>query len=851
LIVPNPGMARAFLLTLVAALVTTAPAAAAPRSAGPRPAPPARPKPATRPAKAAEPAIRFEKLTLLPPRIRLGGPNAGHRVVVLGTTANGKTVDLTGKVRLVTGSLKVAAADGNRVAARGDGKTALVATYGELTARSAVEVADAGAAPYQSFRNDVVPVLARLGCSAGTCHGANSGKGGFKLSLRGYAPELDFLWITRQFSGRRISPEEPEQSLFLRKPLMEVPHGGGQALTPGSPEHRTLLGWLREGAPGLAEAEPRLTALRALPGDRTYQPRETQRLIVQAEYSDGSTRDVTDRVLFRSNDSAVAEVSGDGVITAVGPGATAVQAKFGDLLAVVRATVPFPFKVDPAAYRRPGGVVDTPVLAKLRQLNLEPGGPCSDEEFLRRVFIDVLGTLPTSDEARRFLDDPAPDKRERLIEAVLQRPEYASIWALKLCDVSMVRKEHMGRKNTVALHQWLTEQFLANRPWDQLTADLLTATGAPEENPATLWWASRQSTRPNARGWVRHYELTGEVAAQVFLGQRIQCAKCHNHPTERYTQDDYYRFAAIFAQVNGEGRADPIPDRFVATDPGEVRQPRTGQVPAAPVGAAPLTVAEGEDRRVRFVEWLRGEGKDLFARAAVNRVWARLFGQGIVEPVDDLRSTNPARNEALLDALAREFIAHGYDLKHLIGVILRSRTYQTTSQATRHNLVDTQFFSRYPVRRLQGEELVDALAQVTGVPDRFATFPVGTRAIELPDSELPSQALDTFGRPTRVTPCDCDRNPAPSLSQALELFNGDALQAKLRHPEGIVLNLIRAARPESEAIEELYLRALSRRPTPRESEAVQQALLRSPNLQEGMQDLLWALLNTKEFMFQH
>jgi len=847
-------LARFFTAALAAAgaLAPAVGAAAAPRRPTPKAPARAPARPAPPPKAKPLPPVEFTSITLLPPRIRLGGPNAGHRVIVLGTTKRGKTVDLTGRVKLVTGSLRVAAAGGGRVAARGDGKTALVAQFGDLTARGSVVVEDTGGPAHYSFRNDVVPVLARLGCSAGTCHGANSGKGGFRLSLRGYAPEQDFAWITRQFSGRRITREAPEASLLLRKPLMETPHGGGRALARGSAEHRTLLGWLREGAPGPADDEARLTALKALPGDRVYAPREEQRVVVQAEYSDGSARDVTDRVLFRSNDEAVATVSPEGQVTAVGSGDTAVQAKYGDLLAVLRVTVPYPFKVDPAAYGRPVNLVDAAVLAKLRALNLEPGGPCSDEEFLRRVFLDVLGTLPTADEARRFLDDRAPDRRERLIREVLERPEYASIWALKLCDHSMVRKEHMGRKNTLALHQWLTEQFLANRPWDRLVGDLLTATGSPEENPAVLWWASRQSVRPNARGWVRHYELTGEVAAQVFLGQRIQCAKCHNHPTDRWTQDDYYGFAAIFAQVNGEGRADPIPERFTAADPGEVRQPRTGRLmPPAPLGGPPLEATEGEDRRGKLMAWLTGPGREPFARAAVNRVWARLFGQGIVEPVDDLRSTNPPSNDALLDGLARELIAHDYDLKHLIGVILRSRTYQATSQATKHNVVDTRFASRYPVRRLQGEELLDAVAQVTGVPDRFATYPLGTRAVELPDSELPSLALDTFGRPTRVTPCDCDRSAAPSLSQALEFFNGDALQAKLRHPGGFAATLVKSGRPEGEIVEELYLRALARRPTPAEAEAVRGALHRSPNLQEGVQDLLWALLNTKEFMFQH
>lgn len=832
------GRAIAAALGVAAALQCAVGAAPSRRAAPRKPAAPAAPAPV--------------RLSILPARLTLVGPAARRRFVVMGTLASGRTLDLTGRVQLRLGSTAVAALSGNRLSPRGDGSTALVARFGKLTARAAVTVRDATKPVSYSFRNDVVPVLSRLGCSSGTCHGANSGKGGFKLSLRGYAPELDFLWITRQFAGRRISREAPEESLLLRKPLMKTPHGGGKVLEEGSREYYTLLGWLLQGAPGGDESEPKVASLRVLPGDRVYSKGEKQRLVVQATYTDGSVRDVTDRALFRSNDTGVAEVDPEtGLVTAQSSGATAVQAKYDDQLAVVQVTVPFPYRVPAQAYARRFNYVDDAVYARLRQLHLEPGALCTDEEFLRRVYVDAIGTLPTADEAREFLDSKDPDKRNRLIDQVLQRPEYASLWALRLCDLSMIRKEHLGRKNTIAVHQWFTEQFLRNRPWDQLVADLVTATGSVDENPATLWWASRQQTRPNSRGWVRHYELTGEIVAQVFLGQRIQCAKCHNHPTERYTQDDYYRFAAIFAQVNGDGRADPIPERFVATDKGEVRHPRTGQVmPAASLDGVVYRVAEGEDRRRKFAEWLTGAGKEMFARNAVNRVWARLFGSGIVEPVDDLRSTNPPRNAELLDALARDLIAHKWDLKYLMGTIMRSRTYQATSRATPNNRIDTQFFSHYPVRRLQGEELMDAIAQVTGVPDRYATYPLGTRAIELSDTELPSQALDTFGRPTRVNPCECDRSMAPSLSQALELFNGDGLQAKLKNGDGIVARLLKRGKPDAEIVEELFLRAFSRRPTAAERKRVAELLI-GQTREEAMQDLLWALINSKEFMFHH
>lgn len=803
------------------------------------------------------------RLRVLPEKIELTGPTTIQHVAVTGIFADGSQTDVTAQATFAIPPGRIASVEGDRVVARGDGRTFLRVRVGTLQSQVAVAVKDAAKPVAYSFQNDVVPVLARLGCSQGACHGANSGKGGFKLSLRGYAPELDFLWITRQLGGRRISREAPEKSLLLRKPLMEVAHGGGKALEKGSREYFVLLGWLMQGAPGPDPKDARLVALEALPGDRLYRPKQRQRLLIRATFSDGRTEDVTDRAVFRSNDAGIASVSDRGEISALNPGETAIQAKYMDRLAVVRATVPYPQKVNPAGFGEVHNFIDEAVFAKLRSLNLEPSGLCTDEELIRRAYLGALGTLPTPEEVRTFLAECAAEKgsgpagaalkaRGRLIDRVLQRPEFGSIWALKICDLSMVRREHMQRKNTVALHQWLTEQFQQNRPWDQLVADLITASGDIEEHPQTLWWASRQMTRPNARGWVRHYELTGEVVAQLFLGQRIQCAKCHNHPTEKYTQDDYYHFTALFAQVNGEGRADPVPERFVATDPGEVRHPRTGQVVTPrPLDHADLQLAPGEDRRKKFAQWLTGEGKTLFARNIVNRAWARLFGVGIVDPVDDLRVTNPPRNEALLDALAADLIAHHYDLKYLMGTIMRSRTYQASSQATRANKIDTQFFSHFPVHRLQAEEMLDAIAQVTGVPDRFATYPLGTRAIELSDTELSSLALDTFGRPNRTTPCECDRTASPTVSQALDLFNGESLQGKLKSPEGIVAQLVKSGKADAEIVEELYLRSLSRRPESGEVAEMLKAVAGAPNRDEGFQDVLWALINTKEFMFNH
>jgi hypothetical protein len=716
--------------------------------------------------------------------------------------------------------------------------------------RAAVPATGVSAPP--SFVNDVIPVMARVGCSSGTCHGANSGKGGFKLSLRGYAPELDFLAITRQMNGRRINRQEPEKSLLLRKPLYEVKHGGGVALRKGSLEHRTLLAWLRDGAVGSAEKEPRLLKLAVSPTRRRFAPGERQPLRVRATFSDGRARDVTARALFRSNDLGVAKVSDDGLIAAVAPGATAVQAKYMDQLAVVDVVVPYRQKVPASAFPPVAHPVDRVVHARLRELNLAPSGPATDAEFLRRAFLDVTGTLPTAEEARAFLDSRETDKRAKLVSALLERPEYGLVWAMKLTDLFLVRKEHMGRKNTLAFHQWLAEQFNANRPWCRVVSDMLTVTGPTADAPQALWWVSRQAIKPGQGFWLRAPELSAEVASQVFLGQRIQCAKCHNHPTERYTQEDYYSFTALFAQIHGEGDGDVVPKVISAKDVGEIRHPRTGQVmEPRPLDRLALGLRPGEDRRAKLAAWLTGRGRQAFARAMVNRVWARLFGSGIVEPVDDLRSTNPPRIPALMDVLTREFIASGYDVKRLIATIMASRTYQATSVPTKLNRVDRAFFSRYLARRLSAEELLDAVAQVTGIPDRFATYPVGTRALELSDTEVNSLELDTFGRPPRVMPCDCERSMAPSMSQALALFNSDALQAKLKSGEGTVAALLASGRPDVAIVEELFLACFARRPSAKERAACLAAIARAPNRAEGVQDVLWALINSKEFSFNH
>ncbi|WP_309710501.1 DUF1549 and DUF1553 domain-containing protein, partial [Armatimonas sp.] len=758
----------------------------------------------------AAPPTKIMRLEVTPPSVALDGRTALQRVLVTAILSDGSRKDVTGQAKLTTWPPTLLQLAGSTLTPRTDGTGALKAELGSVSAKITVSVKNTTIAPTYSFVNDVVPTLAKVGCSQGTCHGAASGKGGFKLSLRGYAPEQDFLAIVKALSGRRITREAPERSLFLRKPLGELPHRGGTVIAKNSPEHRLLLGWLEQGAPGPIEKEPPLAKLDVLPGDRTLLPNETQRLLVRATYADGRTEDVTHRALFSVNDPAIASVTDDGTAKQLRSGETAVLAKYRDKLTIVRLSAPFPNQLKDSAFATRTNYIDDAVNTKLKALHIEPSGRCTDNEFLRRVFIDLIGTLPTEAEARAFLDDRAPDKREKLLDQLLTRPEFGLVWALKLGDLFTLRKENMGRKYAMQLQAWLAEQLNAGVGWDALATKILTASGLLEENHAGLFWLSRVPQKPNQGYWIRATENSTELIAQTFLGQRIGCAKCHNHPSEKFTQDDYYHFAALFQQVSGGGEnEDGIPERLEAKHDPNLRHLRTNEISEPrPLDRSNLVFAKDEDRRVKAAAWLVAQ--DDFARNAANRLWARCFGRGIVEPVDDLRSTNPASNEPLLAALATDLRKSNFNIKALLKTICLSTTYQRTSTATPTSRLDTRYFSHYLPRRLPAEELADALAQVTQVPDRYQGQPEGARAIEVADAEIPSLLLDTFGRPPRILSGESERTCEPALGQALALLNSREVQDKLTHSGGILPQLVKAKKTNAEILDTLFLAALAR-----------------------------------------
>ncbi len=833
---------------MLAGLVATIHSA---QAAGPRP-PPARRSPLPRPAARETAVARLLNLTILPARAQLTNADDRQKLLVTAHFADGAQRDVSDQARFESKTPKIVQVSTEGVATpRGDGAGVVMARWGGRMATVSVATQNARRPVTVSFVHDVVPVLSRLGCSQGACHGAAQGKGGFRLSLRGYAPEIDWVSITRQLGGRRITREAPERSLFLRKPLMETPHRGGKRLDVGTREYALLLTWLRQGASGPTGTEPALARLDLLPGDREMRPGEKQRLVVRATFADGRTRDVTDRALYNTNDVALVTTDGTGLITMQRAGETAITAKYMDKLAVMRVVSPYSQKIAPAAYAGINNFIDTAVNGKLRQLHLEPSGLCGESEFLRRAYLDAIGTLPTVAETTAFLADARPDKRDRLIDALLQRPEYGQVWALKFGDLFVLRREYMHRKYAMVMQQWLAEQFNANRPWNQVATDILTASGSLDDHRGGLFFVSRAPQKPNEEFWIRAPEATAEMSAQVFLGARIQCAKCHNHPSERTTQDYYYHYVGLWQQVTGKGdNDDGVPETLAATASGDVRQPRTGEIMTArPLDRADLNFAKTEDRRVKTARWIIGQ--DAFARNIVNRYWARCFGVGIVEPVDDIRSTNPATNEPLMRALCDDLRAHDFDLKRLLSLILRSRTYQRSAVPTRRNQVDTRLCSHYPARRMPAEELADAVAQVTGAPDRYQGSPLGARALELADAEIPSVMLDTFGRPPRVQPSDSERACQPAMSQALALLNSQEVQQKLKAPEGTLAVLLKSGKPDKDILDTLFLSALARHATPAESKALLNWIARTPKREEGFQDALWALLNSKEFLFDH
>jgi hypothetical protein len=699
-----------------------------------------------------------------------------------------------------------------------------------------------------SFLHDVVPTLTKAGCNAGTCHGTPNGKNGFRLSLRGFDTELDAMTLSREVQGRRINRLRPEASLVLLKAVAEIPHEGGRRFSKESVSYRLLHDWIVQGAIDDRTTASPVERLEISPHRATLEePVSSQSLRVAATYRDGTVRDVTHLVRFSVDDETGAEVSGEGRVQRLKPGEVTVVAEYLGLFATARLLF---LDADPEFVWNPppaNNDIDELVFAKLRELRLPPSRLCTDEEFVRRPYLDHIGRLPTPEEVRRFLADPAPDKRSQLIDDLLERPEYADCWALKWTDRLGCNQRFVGKIGAIKYHAWIRDAIATNVPEDRFVASILTAGGGNYSAPAAGFFRR-----------MRDPQFRGEEVAQLFLGIRMQCAKCHNHPGERWTQNDYYGLAAFFARVGYKDGPFFIQvydkeETVFAQRTGELKHPRTQEdVRPKFLGGPEPEIPESTDRRHVLANWIASPDNPFFARAAVNRYWYHLFGRGIVEPVDDFRSSNPASHPELFDALAADFVRHGFDRKELIRKIAKSSTYQISSQTTGRNADDGKYFSHAQVRLLPAETLLDAISTATGVSEEFPGMPRDTAAMALPDGEYKHPFLEAFGRPARAMACECERDGDTNLGQALHLVGGDVVQQKIRHDAGRAAKLAASGLSNDEAIDELFLATLSRFPSTDERTVCRKLLDRPPvPRRQSLEDILWMLINHREFLFQH
>jgi hypothetical protein len=786
------------------AALLAVPAAAAPKR-------PAR-APAKAPARAAAPAaVPLVALKVEPARVAIDGAADRRQLLVTGVRKDGSLVDLTRKALYASKSARVAAVSANgSLVPTGNGATQVLVKASGLTAVVPVTAKNVTKPFTWSFPNHVISVLSKSGCSMGACHGAAAGKNGFRLTLRGYDPDLDYERLLHEGGGRRIQRGDPGNSLILKKATMAVPHAGGLRFKESSLEYRVLANWIATGMPGPSEKDPKLLRLEVLPAERVLSAKAQQQLVVRAHFTDGHVEDVTHWARYASNEEGVAKVDEAGMVTTEGVGETAIVVMYIDKVAFARVSVPFPNSVSVAQYRSfpRANYIDDLVAAKLQKLRILPSEVATDEEFLRRAFLDAIGTLPTATEVRAFLADKSPRRRAALIDALLDRPEYVDFWTYKWGDLFRINRETLTEKGMWSFYRWLQEKVAANAPWDQMVYEVITANGSNfTDGPSNFYRISRTPE-----------DLT-ETVSQAFLGIRVQCARCHNHPFEKWTQADYYKFANLLSRVNRK-QGDHPSDLIITTAAGgEINFPKTGRpLPPTPYDGQPM--GEGSmDRRVYLAEWLTAGKNAYFVQSIVNRVWRHYMGRGLIEPVDDLRATNPASNEPLMQALCKDLVEHQFDLKHLMRQVMNSATYQLTSRPRPENRKDDRQYSRYFVKRLTAEQLLDAICQVTGQPEKFPGLPSGYRAIQLPDTKVGNYFLDVFGRPPRQITCDCERAQEPNMAQALHLINGQGVNQKISAKGGLVDRLLGENKKNEEIVEELYLTCFGRFPTKEEMAA--------------------------------
>lgn len=781
-------------------------------------------------------------LTVVPGNIVLTGKRSRQQLIVTGQYANGELRDLTTVAEFVSTAPELIKIEHGIAYPLANGSAQIVARISGLEVRVDVSVQTIEQPTPVSFKNETLAALTKAGCNMGACHGSPSGKGGFRLSLRAYDPALDIVTLRSEYYGRRTNIVAPTESLLLRKPLMELAHGGGRRLKKHDAPYEILHGWIAEGLRLDAAAEPDVVKIQVLPENRVFQKEGSrQQLIVLAHFSDGSIRDVTPVTCYSSSSESVARVGDDGAVEKISRGETAILARYLDKMATSYIT--FLEDVPGFAWNSPpeNSFIDTQVNNKLKQLQILPSDLCSDEEFLRRAYLDATGRLPSIEESQLFLANASSNKRDQLVDQLVESDDFAAYWTLMTGDVLRSNAKKMTATGVQKFRLWLYESIRADKPLDQFARELLTASGSAYKNPAANYW--RASRDP---------QDATETTAQLFLGIRIQCAKCHNHPFERWTQDNYYGIGAAFARIGRKAGSEAEEEVVFVSKAGEVTQPRTGkQMKPHLLLKGDVDVPADRDRREVFAEWLTSPDNPFFARATVNRIWGQLLGRGIVEPVDDFRDSNPPSNAPLLDSLAAEFVKNGYSRKWAVKTIMKSRTYQLSSRKNAFNGNDEIYFSHANTRLLSAEQLLDAICQVTNVAETFPGAPAGMRAVELTEPPADHYFLKIFGQPQREMACQCERSNESNLSQALQMINGPVVHNKLRDAAGRIATMVAANKPDEEIINELYLAALCRRPVAAEIDAAKRHIAANGDRKLAMEDIGWALLNSKEFLFQH
>ncbi len=818
---------------------------------------------------ATQPADSKPTLRAFPSQVELSGAQAQSHVIFQQIVDGEVGTQITDGLQVRLADQSIADYSDGRVVAKKDGVTELIATWAagdrSVEVKVPVKVAQSETPRTWEFEAHVQSVLTRAACNSGACHGALAGKGGFKLSLRAYDASSDHFHITRQDRGRRIDAANPGRSLLLAKPTGMIAHKGGVRLDPESADYRILADWIAAGAPARQEEDPTLTKIEMLPEQINLARDARQQLIVLAHYSNGRIEDVTHWAKFTSANEAMAQVDADGRVHIVGHGKGSIVATFASRIAIASIISPYPNEVPAAAYAEfhPANFIDQILLEEWQRLRLVPSPGCSDETFLRRAYLDTTGTLPSPEQVRSFLGDTRPDRRQRLVEELLASDAFVDYWSYKWSDLLLINGTLLRPDAVAAFYKWVRTNVQNNTPWDEMTRQIVLARGDSMEQGATNFYAIHQDP-----------ETLTENTCQAFLGLSIACAKCHNHPLEKWTNDQYYSMANLYARVRakgwgGDARSGDGKRTLVVLDQGDLIQPSLGKPqPPAPLDSEPIDADSTQDRRIALANWLTNRDNPYFARAIANRVWANFMGPGLVEAVDDMRASNPASSEKLLTALAAHLNDSQFDLKGLMRLILNSKAYQRSCDALPGNASDQRMYCRHTSRRLMAEVLHDAVCQVTGVPTKFNEiefsgadiqktdiYKEGTNSLQLHDSAVSNYFLKTFGRHQRRITCDCERSDQPTVVQVLHLSNGDTLNNKLSDSRSIIGRWVTDARPMEEVVEEAYLLALSRFPSAAERKEL--VTLAETELGQGvdrrtvLEDLLWSLMTSPEFLFSH